>query len=268
MKRAYYIFCGISVCANLNGMQPEDTRFSSAPEWKTQQLFSQHEQAGIVRDMLQPIAERYQKLLSDLSNGKEDAHKVPQIFNFVSNDDYAPLVEALLAKKTINTKYLLFDELNRTSSPLLHAVAHNARKNVTLLLNAGANPNVIAMSPKDNPFGIHDTPVTFAIRKQNAPMLTLLLEGGADPNFTHPTIVLPLLILCQNYSVSNKEKCHELARILCNKGALPCRQDPTGIEFLIKSRLIIINSALHFAGRFKIFELERIFNEYRSPYPN
>lgn len=109
----------------------------------------------------------YWQILEDIRD------KELKFIEAISRGDVSTVTSLLDSGFNPNTKIplMLYDVY-----PIIRAVQEPVRtsKMVQVLLNAGANPNVI-----DN---YRNTPLMIAISKNNLEVIDLLLQAGADPN--------------------------------------------------------------------------------------
>ncbi|MGQ3890476.1 ankyrin repeat domain-containing protein [Legionella sp. CNM-4043-24] len=130
----------------------------------------------------------------------------------LSNNDTQGIRKLL--KKRINPDDIsIFDYQFRTSfTALNYAIEHNQSDMVTLLLEAGANPNQFQMDV---------SPLCRAIDKKNMSMIQALLRHGANPDMPSRSLVMESFTTMYPLNIAVATDNVDLANQLLNAGALP-----------------------------------------------
>lgn len=122
---------------------------------------------------------------------------------------YAPILQALLQQKNgvriidPNSKYKT--DSGRVFRLLSEAVFNRAYANVTVLLNAGANPNAAACNFQDH-YSLRESPLYTAADFFDLPLLQLLFDAGANPNQRYRIYDnLPLTRIVSNYVEADED---------------------------------------------------------------
>jgi ankyrin repeat protein len=111
-------------------------------------------------------------------------------------------------------------------SALMISLACNEEGACRLLLDAGADPNPVAVPkyarnliPIKQMAMVKQTPLTYAIRKYRVNDIQALLEKGADPNLPNGEGFTPLTLLLGALSTSHKRAISDILRLLLQHNA-------------------------------------------------
>jgi len=176
------------------------------------------------------------KINPNLLFTKPCANKHPLVFNLCTKEHYAPLLENLVSRKALD-KDAVFNRNHEKYPLIIFALAHRAKKNITILLAAQPDLNITGTNP--NAVFSTCTPLSLAIENQDPESVKMVLESyhvqqrkfdipgimsKGIVNASSDAVRLPLMQAVERALFSNKgDIILKIIEIL-----LECQADPNG----------------------------------------